>query len=34
MTRTSSAIIVAVEPSKGYAKLRMGMRFGNARYSA
>ena len=29
-----SAIIVAVKPSVEYAKLCMGMRLGNARYSA
>ena len=34
MTQTSSAIIVAIKPWMEYAKLCMGMRLGNARYSA
>jgi hypothetical protein len=34
MTQTSSAVIVAIKPSMEYAKLRMSMRLGNARYSA
>jgi len=34
MMRTSPAIIAAIQPSMGYAKLCMSMRSGNARYSA
>jgi hypothetical protein len=34
MMRTSPAIIAAIQPSMGYAKLCMSMRLGNARYSA
>jgi len=34
MTQMSSAIIAAVKPSMEYAKLCMGMRLRNVRYSA
>jgi hypothetical protein len=34
MMRTSSAIIVTINPSINYAKLCMSMRLSNARYSA
>ena len=34
MTQTGSTSIAAIKPSMEYAKLRMTMRLGNARYSA
>jgi hypothetical protein len=34
MTQTNSVIIAAIKPSMEYAKQRMSMCLGNARYSA